>query len=273
MSHPIADAAVAYANRNIYVFPQGCDKRPLIPRWPDVASTDPALVRNWFLFEFPSSNVACVPGRSGLIVVDIDRHKKDGFEKLAALEEKHGKLPETVVVESGGGGRHYYYKAPASSVCVYRNLGDGVEIVTGRHAVTLPPSIHASGKHYRFASDAPLAEFPTSWAALAVPVQRIPPPCIAPIAATSRYACAALEREVDALCATAAGGRNAAANRAGFSVGQLVGAGLLAEGSASEALVAAAMAAGLGEVEARAAVRSGMAAGMRSPRTVAPRAS
>jgi hypothetical protein len=56
-------------------------------------------------------------------------------------------------------------------------------------------------------------------------------------------------------------------NRAAFSLGQIVGAGLLDADTVSDQLGAAAMGAGLGAREATRTIRSGLRAGMRAPRT------
>ena len=58
------------------------------------------------------------------------------------------------------------------------------------------------------------------------------------------------------------GSRNDMLNKAAFSVGQMIAMGALARGVAQEALDAAAQVCGLGEMEARATVNSGIAAGM-----------
>jgi P4 family phage/plasmid primase-like protien len=82
------------------------------------------------------------------------------------------------------------------------------------------------------------------------------------------YAETALAEESQRMRTAAPRTRNDTANRCGFSLGQLVGAGLLDEYTAEQTLVAAAMDTGLGEGEALAAVRSGMRAGMAKPRQV-----
>lgn len=95
-----------------------------------------------------------------------------------------------------------------------------------------------------------------------------PAPVMAPPAgnAHERYAQAALQREVDELRATAEGGRNAQLNRAAFSVGTLVGAGVLDEHLASHELASAAAAIGLEEDEIQDTLRSGLSSGKRNPR-------
>ena len=61
--------------------------------------------------------------------------------------------------------------------------------------------------------------------------------------------------------------RNDTLNRAAFSLGQLVAAGLLPPVPVITGLISAATRAGLSEKEAAGTVRSGMAGGARKPRT------
>jgi len=83
-----------------------------------------------------------------------------------------------------------------------------------------------------------------------------------------RYAQAALVRELDALSGTGEGGRNDQLNRSAFSLGTLIGAGLLDEQQAIVELEAAARAAGLEETEIRDTIRSGIDGGKAHPRDV-----
>lgn len=84
--------------------------------------------------------------------------------------------------------------------------------------------------------------------------------------AQERYAQAALRREVEALRATGEGGRNDQLNRAAFSVGTLIGAGVLDEVQATQELTEAARAIGLDDSEIRDTLRSGLEGGKASPR-------
>jgi len=53
---------------------------------------------------------------SGLFVIDIDnKNGINGFETLAALEEKYGKLPVTLTVQTPSGGEHRYFKMPKTT--------------------------------------------------------------------------------------------------------------------------------------------------------------
>jgi hypothetical protein len=62
------------------------------------------------------------------------------------------------------------------------------------------------------------------------------------------------------------GSRNHRLNAAAFSLGQLVGAGMLDVNEVAGTLLGAAQAAGLSEIEAQRTIASGLTAGQRHPR-------
>lgn len=85
---------------------------------------------------------------------------------------------------------------------------------------------------------------------------------------TAAYARAALQSEVGRVHLAADGDRNNTLNRAAFSLGQLVGAGLLTESEVVSALTSAALARGLGGRETEQTIRSGLESGKAEPRQV-----
>lgn len=102
-----------------------------------------------------------------------------------------------------------------------------------------------------------------------------PPPFVlksgARAAREAAYVRRALEGEVQRVLLAVAGpqeGRNKALNRAAYSLGGLVGAGLLSRAEAEGALRPAALSRGLGEREVEATLRSGLDAGVLKPRAV-----
>lgn len=84
----------------------------------------------------------------------------------------------------------------------------------------------------------------------------------------TRYARAAIDRELATLAATGIGGRELALYAASAALGNFAGSGMLGEDQALELLVSAAMQAGLPEPQARATARRGLKAGMRTPRLI-----
>jgi hypothetical protein len=81
---------------------------------------------------------------------------------------------------------------------------------------------------------------------------------------------AALRAETFRVAAAQPGTRNDTLNRAAFSLGQLVAAGLLPPIPVITGLIGAAVHAGLPEDEASRTVRSGLAGGARKPRDWQP---
>lgn len=101
-------------------------------------------------------------------------------------------------------------------------------------------------------------------AATPAPAQPIGP--VSGATVHERYAQTALAREIAAMSSTGEGGRNEQLNRSAFSLGTLIGAGILDETEAAQELTQAARAAGLDDDEIRDTLRSGLAGGKAKPR-------
>ena len=161
-------AALAYRTRGWSVVPiEPRGKRPLV-RWEEFQARVPtrAEVTAWF-DRWPDAGVGIVTGSvSGLVVVDVDpRH--GGAEALAELESAHGALPSSVESETGGGGRHLYFAHPGGVVRNRVGLAPGIDLRGDGGMVVAPPSLHASGRRYRWRGghrpeEAALAE-PPAW--------------------------------------------------------------------------------------------------------------
>ena len=131
------------------------------------ASTNEAIVAGWWE-QWPDANVGVRTGSaSGLLVLDVDADS-NGEQTLARLEQTHGSLPDTVTALTGGGGKHLLFCHPGGEV---RNsagkLGEGLDIRADGGYIVAPPSIHVSGRAYRWQeghapSEVPLAD-PPSW--------------------------------------------------------------------------------------------------------------
>ena len=159
-------AALQYVRRGWRVFPcwwtdgshcacgiPTCDnpgKHPLAAAVPSGcldASADGAAVRAWW-FALPRANVAIATGpTSGIWVLDIDREAA-GFETLAALEARHGALPDTATVITGGLGEHRYFAYPAEEVPSRAGIAPGLDTRGAGGYVVAPPSRHESGRRY-----------------------------------------------------------------------------------------------------------------------------
>lgn len=144
-------AALDYLGRGWSVIPvRARAKRPSIP-WKAYQSkhVSEQTLRDWFR-RSPDYNVAIVTGElSGLVVMDVDpRH--GGEESLRELEREHGALPETLESITGGGGRHLYFAHPGGTVPNRTGIRPGIDLRGDGGCVVAPPSLHPSGKHYRW---------------------------------------------------------------------------------------------------------------------------
>jgi len=206
------------------------------------ASCNPEVVASWWR-RWPRANIGvAVPEQ--LLVLDVDpRH--GGLDGLAELEQAHGPLPPTLTVWSGrgDGGHHLYYLRPAGRLTSTR-LPSGIDLKVSGYCV-VPPSLHpATGAPYRW-DEQPVAELPLSLRArLRLP--QAPPPRSTAFGAAGRG-----EQLVAFVARQEHGNRNRALYWAACRARE---EGLLDE--LSEALIAAAVAAGHTERRARRTVAS-----------------
>lgn len=138
------------------------------------ATTSTAQIDAWWK-QNPNYNIgiACGPTAKPpgidtpgfLYVLDVDpRH--GGDKVLIQLQERHGRLPDTVTVSTGGGGYQFYY----AGVPGLRNTANVIgkqfgcadangRAITGIDTrgeggyVVAPPSLHPSGAYYQFYKD------------------------------------------------------------------------------------------------------------------------
>lgn len=153
---PTHAAAHAYARRGWRVIPvRPGEKRPAVDQWPTVATLDPDKIDDWW-GRWPTFGVGIVTGlmHDGhglyLFVVDVDiAHDKGGDETLAALEQEHGPLPDTVEAHTGSGGRHLLF---TSTVEIRneqaRRLGAGIDIRGVGGFIVAAPTTHPNGRQY-----------------------------------------------------------------------------------------------------------------------------
>jgi len=268
-----------------HVFPCAAGaKRPAFrSNWQDLATTDRDRIRSWWAREDYNSGVACGP--SGLVVIDLDvahdaRTGQDGPGPLSGTDtltrlckERGERYPSaTYTVHTPSGGCHLYFTAPTEPV---RNsagrLGPLVDIradggyVVGAGSLIEERAYAARGNFLPL-----LLPFPAWIARLLTEEPTVPDAARAllfPTIAQGRaYALAAVREETRRVAAAQPGTRNDTLNRAAFSLGQLVAAGLLPPLPVMTALADAAAYCGLPADEARRTIRSGVAAGARKPR-------
>lgn len=262
------------------------EKRPATgwEQWQTQRPNDAQLIK-WFR-DLKVTALGVVTGQvsGGLSILDIDG---DGWEIAEAdLFEVFPELQYSRLVRTGSGKRHIWLLFADLSVDgmpltrrVFRrpDLDAQIELRANRHQTLAPPSRHPNGRCYEFLNpDAPLVELPnpetllnylSAWAMR----QRQSPGLVQPTAYFpnhNRYAAAALSNEVRNVQCAPPGTRNDTLNVAAFSLGQLVGNGLLDQSLVEFQLLEAALQTGLSQREIIATIRSGLRAGIAHPRVL-----
>ena len=158
----------------------------------------------------PEANIGLAAG-AAFWVLDVDyagleAAERDGADTVAALQRRFGRLPATVTSLTGGGGWQYLF-APDSRLNNGVKALPGIDTRTTGGYIAVPPSIHPSGRAYRWRRDhgpdeIGIATAPEWLVALLEPVElprrwrsRRPRPC----ANLDRYAQAALDRACAAI--------------------------------------------------------------------------
>ena len=110
---------------------------------------------SWFN-KWPNANIAIVTGRiSNLVVLDVD-----GAEGVNSLKSGNFNIPDTFTVETGRG-RQFYFKYPKDNE-IGNSVGilPKVDIRAEGGYVVAPPSLHVTGKFYKWIKSDRLAEMP-----------------------------------------------------------------------------------------------------------------
>jgi Bifunctional DNA primase/polymerase, N-terminal len=272
----VLDQALKYAARGVAVFPcWPASKEPACRRGFKDATTNPAMIRRWWLAN-SSYNIAIATGIvSRVWVLDVDGD--DGVTSLAALEAKHGRLPDTLTSLTGNG-QHLWFRYDSPVPCSADDrIGRGLHVRGDGGYVLAPPSVHPDGPRYRWANVAPLAIAPDQLIALTRKRPTVSERAMAamsgrPQTSPDRYGKAALEREISELAQVPPGGRNHALNRASFRLHQLVAGGEIDGAEVHARLLGAATANGLmsdpgdGPRSVERTIASGARAGLQQPR-------
>lgn len=283
------DTALAYAAYGWHIFPlhtindDGCTcgraldecsspgKHPRTRNGLKDATSRDTAIRAWWT-RWPDANIGLRTGQpSQIVVVDIDLGHH-GFDTLVQLEAANGELI-TKEAETGSGGAHLYYQHPGQEIGnTAGKLGPGLDTRGDGGYVVAPPSRHASGGHYHWCTGHKRIEPLPDWL-LSLLTRQDPAPDtsrpnlrLVPQDASDRYWLAALKGEVDNVRNAIQGTRNHTLNRAAFNMGQLVVGGAPLE-SITQLLETAGLAAGMPAPEVRRTVASGLAGGMKAPRS------
>ena len=131
---PMIDAALSYAARGWWVFPadikHGQKKSHKAARFSGGenwgATVNPAQIKRDFK-KWPDAIGIVTGPKSGIFVVEADTprgHKVDGINALIHLEDKHGKLPDTLKGKSPTGSVHHYFNCPKDVVDQEHHIED-----------------------------------------------------------------------------------------------------------------------------------------------------
>lgn len=147
----LQSAAVDYAKNNWFIFPvKPKDKTPLTSHGLKDATNKVDTVREWWA-KWPDANIGLNCGKSGMVVVDLDKHGEyDGMAEWDALKSRFGLSLCTSTSITGGGGRHLLFKAPTDKTIKNSagKLSPGIDVRAEGGYIVLPPSIHPSGNSY-----------------------------------------------------------------------------------------------------------------------------
>ena len=150
MDYKLLDEAIKYLNKGFSIIPVGQDKKPLI-QWKDFQNRKPTEqeARNWFSI-LDVVGIGIVTGKiSGIVVLDAE----------AGADFTGLKIPKTPTAISGGGGAHYYFKYPGEGKianCV--RFLPLMDIRADGGFIIAPPSLHASGKQYKWVDGLSIGE-------------------------------------------------------------------------------------------------------------------
>lgn len=174
----IHQAAINYVEKGWYVFPlysvlkdgtcscgriscTDIGKHPKTQRGLKDASRDLTILDKWFNQGSKPSNIAILTGqKSGITVIDIDiGDGKFGAESWSEIVSEHGE-PVTLASQTGSGGMHLIFKYNAAVKTAANYLGKGIDTRNDGGYIVAPPSIHLSGKEYKWINEEPLADLP-----------------------------------------------------------------------------------------------------------------
>src|SRR5262249_3907230 len=187
----------------------------------------------------------------------------------------HEPLPQTLTSATGGGGEQRLFVLPdeldlgaiGNSV---RKLGPGLDVRASGGQIVVAPSLHRSGRRYRWAVRVPMANLPNCFYELLADPPResnnVSPRARPDAERLRRYGAAALEQGSLTVANASKGERNATLFREAVSLAELVGADLLLEERVWRELTCAARRAGLRPFEIRVTLASAFRRGLARPR-------
>lgn len=243
------------------------------------ATSDMGQVALWWQ-DNPTANIGLATGKpSGAYVVDLDGD--EGYGTWEAHCARHGDV-QTLMAHTGGGGLHLFFTMPTQLDLgnTAKKLGPGIDTRGTGGYVLLAPSNHASGQRYAWLNGLPPAPIP-QWIVdelrghehrLQMPKGMVGAPADRFRAETDdRLGMRIVQEECQAVASTGEGGRNHALFRAAANLGGLVAGGELTAGTVVDCLRDAGGSCGLPAWEVERTIKSGLTAGMQSPRIIRTR--
>ena len=259
------DVATDLAGAGMFLFPaiirwneqaSKLDKRPAITGWRDAATTDLTQLMRWWR-EFPDAVPGIELGRSGLFVIDLDRHAggPDGVSAFAVMRGSNP-LPHCPTTRTPANGFHLYFQQPDGGPLGNgrRSLPAGID-VRGAGGWTVAPGASYQQWRWQIYRNGSPAHAP-DWIIAAIRSQRI----TESIKAREWKPCgdAWLRGLARTVANAGVGQRNSVLFWASCRAGEAVRDGKADEGFVVDVLIEAATHAGLPEPEARRTVRSGV---------------
>lgn len=292
---PRLAAALIAAGRGWPVFPlHPYSKHPAVRDWEHRATCDPEEITHWWAAAPYNIGIACGP--AGLVVLDLDTARSrqpppawaehgvtHGRDVLRILAE-HAAQPDpadTYCVATPSGGSHHYFLAPAGRELRNTTGGTGsglgwlIDTRAAGGAIVAAGSvrrINGTARRYRVLRDVDPIELPP-WllTALTPAPPRVPAQLPASGARLDAYLRTVLDGETSTVARAAVGTRAHTLFRSAARLGELIGAGVLDQTVATEALLAAAAALDTPEApftrrEAAGHITNGITRGRRNPR-------
>ncbi|TLX44481.1 ATPase [Xanthobacter autotrophicus] len=293
------DLALDYARRGWKVFPcnpspeRGISKRPLISAGFKAASRDAAQLRAWWT-QWPDALIGVPMGRENEVwAIDPDVAKEpgdaDGLKAWENIARQHPPI-RTHAHLTPSGGKHLLFRWREDRPVTNTERGlrargiHGINVRGEGGYVIAAGSRLTDGRSYEIEDPMDFFHFAEAGDWLyelltePAPEARQSPKIVdfaSRQAPPDRYVQTAIAGECWAVAQSGRGERNNRLNTAAFSLGQLVGAGMVDEDTARGSLMSAAASCGLiaddGERATCATIDSGIAAGRLKPREVPDR--
>lgn len=153
----LKDIALPLIQRGIPVVPARPGQRAsTLPDWPNLATTNPAVVEQWDK-EYPDWNLVCVPKCETIAILDIDN-------LTAAQELGLPEIPDTLTSKTPHGFHHFFLHTDNSRALGNRDVKNGVgtiaEFKSHNKSVCAPGCRRDDGGLYKLIDESPLAPVP-----------------------------------------------------------------------------------------------------------------